>query len=291
MGHNGRPLCGTNVEDSPHHAACFAIPACWWGGASDTLSAAGHDLLRMHLSTRRPPAGKGALPLCTPTRVPLDPVQLRPGVSVTSALSYLCSRLPPYHPADQSRMAQPLTPRPFADLTGRTAVITGSSSGIGQAIAPANSPPQEPTSSSTAAGPPRSSRGRGWRVRAARPHRLHPHRRRRSGIGTHSLRRGQPQSPRKTRHLGQQRRSRPPDRRRTKVALRKEAGDAPRRRRPQPVLLSREVGRRMQEAGQGVILNILGWDQADRGMDGGEEQRSSSRPPRTRSWASPAHSP
>lgn len=33
------------------------------------------------------------------------------------------------------------------------------------------------------------------------------------------------------------------------------------------VLLSREVGRRMREAGSGVILNI-GWDQADRGMEG-----------------------
>ncbi len=33
------------------------------------------------------------------------------------------------------------------------------------------------------------------------------------------------------------------------------------------VQLSREVGRRMQLAGQGVILNI-GWDQADRGMEG-----------------------
>lgn len=33
------------------------------------------------------------------------------------------------------------------------------------------------------------------------------------------------------------------------------------------VLLSRKVGARMQEAGQGVILNI-GWDQADRGMEG-----------------------
>ncbi len=33
------------------------------------------------------------------------------------------------------------------------------------------------------------------------------------------------------------------------------------------VLIGKEVGRRMQEAGQGVILNI-GWDQADRGMEG-----------------------
>jgi 3-oxoacyl-[acyl-carrier protein] reductase len=33
------------------------------------------------------------------------------------------------------------------------------------------------------------------------------------------------------------------------------------------VQLSREVGRRMKAAGQGVILNI-GWDQADRGMEG-----------------------
>lgn len=33
------------------------------------------------------------------------------------------------------------------------------------------------------------------------------------------------------------------------------------------MLLSREVGRRMKEAGRGVILNI-GWDQADRGMEG-----------------------
>ena len=33
------------------------------------------------------------------------------------------------------------------------------------------------------------------------------------------------------------------------------------------VLLSREVGRRMKEAGRGVILNI-GWDQAERGMEG-----------------------
>jgi len=33
------------------------------------------------------------------------------------------------------------------------------------------------------------------------------------------------------------------------------------------ILLSREVGRRMQQAGRGVILNI-GWDQADRGMEG-----------------------
>lgn len=33
------------------------------------------------------------------------------------------------------------------------------------------------------------------------------------------------------------------------------------------VHLSREVGRRMKVAGQGVILNI-GWDQADRGMEG-----------------------
>ncbi|MBX3440073.1 MAG: SDR family oxidoreductase [Planctomycetaceae bacterium] len=32
-------------------------------------------------------------------------------------------------------------------------------------------------------------------------------------------------------------------------------------------LLSRDVGRRMREAGGGVILNI-GWDQADRGMEG-----------------------
>jgi 3-oxoacyl-[acyl-carrier protein] reductase len=33
------------------------------------------------------------------------------------------------------------------------------------------------------------------------------------------------------------------------------------------MLLSREVGRRMRDAGHGVILNI-GWDQADRGMEG-----------------------
>lgn len=33
------------------------------------------------------------------------------------------------------------------------------------------------------------------------------------------------------------------------------------------ILLGKEVGRRMQEAGRGVILNI-GWDQADRGMEG-----------------------
>lgn len=33
------------------------------------------------------------------------------------------------------------------------------------------------------------------------------------------------------------------------------------------LLLSKEVGRRMREAGRGVILNI-GWDQADRGMGG-----------------------
>lgn len=33
------------------------------------------------------------------------------------------------------------------------------------------------------------------------------------------------------------------------------------------ILLSRDVGRRMQQAGGGVILNI-GWDQADRGMEG-----------------------
>lgn len=33
------------------------------------------------------------------------------------------------------------------------------------------------------------------------------------------------------------------------------------------VLLSRQIGERMQVAGQGVILNI-GWDQADRGMEG-----------------------
>src|SRR5262249_30548310 len=33
------------------------------------------------------------------------------------------------------------------------------------------------------------------------------------------------------------------------------------------VLLSHEVGRRMKEAGRGVILNI-GWDQAERGMEG-----------------------
>lgn len=33
------------------------------------------------------------------------------------------------------------------------------------------------------------------------------------------------------------------------------------------VLLSRGIGRRMQERGHGVVLNI-GWDQADRGMEG-----------------------
>ena len=33
------------------------------------------------------------------------------------------------------------------------------------------------------------------------------------------------------------------------------------------VRLSREIGRRMREAGGGVILNV-GWDQADRGMEG-----------------------
>ena len=33
------------------------------------------------------------------------------------------------------------------------------------------------------------------------------------------------------------------------------------------VLLGREVGRRMQQRGRGVVLNI-GWDQADRGMEG-----------------------
>ncbi len=33
------------------------------------------------------------------------------------------------------------------------------------------------------------------------------------------------------------------------------------------MLLGKEVGRRMREAGSGVILNI-GWDQADRGMEG-----------------------
>lgn len=33
------------------------------------------------------------------------------------------------------------------------------------------------------------------------------------------------------------------------------------------VLIGKEVGRRMQQAGHGVILNI-GWDQADRGMEG-----------------------
>jgi 3-oxoacyl-[acyl-carrier protein] reductase len=33
------------------------------------------------------------------------------------------------------------------------------------------------------------------------------------------------------------------------------------------VRLSREIGRRMQEAGGGVMLNV-GWDQADRGMEG-----------------------
>jgi 3-oxoacyl-[acyl-carrier protein] reductase len=33
------------------------------------------------------------------------------------------------------------------------------------------------------------------------------------------------------------------------------------------LLLSREIGHRMRDAGEGVILNI-GWDQADRGMEG-----------------------
>jgi len=33
------------------------------------------------------------------------------------------------------------------------------------------------------------------------------------------------------------------------------------------MLLSRDIGRRMREAGRGVILNV-GWDQSDRGMEG-----------------------
>ncbi len=39
------------------------------------MSALGHPLLPTVSRRARPPAGKGALPLCTPTRVPLDPVE------------------------------------------------------------------------------------------------------------------------------------------------------------------------------------------------------------------------
>ncbi len=63
-------LCGTGVEDSP---ARSAIPARWCGGMPTRCPRLDTQGFRQ-FPTARPPAGKGILPLHSPTRVPLDPV-------------------------------------------------------------------------------------------------------------------------------------------------------------------------------------------------------------------------
>jgi len=62
---NGCPLCGTSVEDSfnLHRLLCNSRGLV--RGHTTRCPCLDTHSFR-HLSTRRPPAGKGALPLCTP---------------------------------------------------------------------------------------------------------------------------------------------------------------------------------------------------------------------------------